>query len=157
MNKIKKAGAIILNNNMDKCLMVFQKNSNLWGIPKGQKEDNEDSYVCMIREVKEEVGLNLNNIKFEILKSAIIMNESFIYIIRLLLDSLPICSPPLENNQDNYEIGKIEWIILKDAYIKKNNCITKKAFVVLKDYFKNNINSNFILNNNQKMFNVITY
>ena len=83
MNKIKKAGAIILNNNMDKCLMVFQKSSNLWGIPKGQKEDNEDSYVCMIREVKEEVGLNLNNIKFEILKSAIIMNESFIYIIRL--------------------------------------------------------------------------
>ena len=157
MNKIKKAGAIILNNNMDKCLMVFQKSSNLWGIPKGQKEDNEDSYVCMIREVKEAVGLNLNNIKFEILKSAIIMNESFIYIIRLLLDSLPICSPPLENNQDNYEIGKIEWIILKDAYIKKNNCITKKAFVVLKDYFKNNINSNFILNNNQKMFNVITY
>jgi 8-oxo-dGTP pyrophosphatase MutT (NUDIX family) len=157
MNKIKKAGAIILNNNMDKCLMVFQKSSNLWGIPKGQKEDNEDNYVCMIREIKEEVGLNLNNIKFEILKSAIIMNESFIYIIRLLLDTLPICSPPLENNQDNYEIGQIEWIILKDAYIKKNNCITKKAFIVLKDYFKNNINSNFILNNNQKMFNVITY
>ena len=64
MTDCKRAGALILNHGMNKCLMVFQKSSKLWGVPKGQKEKNEDSFVCMVREVKEEVGLNLNDIKF---------------------------------------------------------------------------------------------
>jgi 8-oxo-dGTP pyrophosphatase MutT (NUDIX family) len=134
MNKCKRAGALILNINMDKCLMVFQKSSMLWGIPKGQKEDNEDTYVCMIREVKEEVGLNLNDIKFEILESIIVNSDSFIYIIKLLLDSLPVCSPPFENGNDNYEIEKIEWVTLNDAYLRHNNSVTKNSLHKLKKY-----------------------
>ena len=152
MNTSKKSGALILNTNMDKCLMVFQKKSMLWGIPKGHKEDNEDSYVCMIREVKEEVGLNLNNIKFEILESTSVNSESFIYIIKLLLDSLPVCSPPFENGDDNYEIEKIEWVTLNDAYLRNNNSVTKNALNKLKKYLLHRgskdyaINYNFILN-----------
>ena len=65
----KRSGALIINSDMNKCLMVFQKSSLLWGIPKGQKEENEDCYLCMIREVKEEVGLNLNKLKFEICRA----------------------------------------------------------------------------------------
>ncbi len=127
MVQCKRAGALILNNNMDKCLMVFQKSSRLWGIPKGHKEKNEDSYVCMIREVREEVGLNLNNIKFEILKSGMVQTGSFIYIIRLYLNILPICSPPFENGKDNHEIEKIEWVNLDKAITRKNNSVTKNA------------------------------
>jgi 8-oxo-dGTP pyrophosphatase MutT (NUDIX family) len=134
MDNCKRAGALILNTDMDKCLMVFQKKSMLWGIPKGHKEDNEDNYVCMIREVNEEIGLNLNNIKFEILESLIVNSDSFIYIIKLLLDSLPICSPPFENGNDNHEIEKIEWVTLNDAYLKNNNYITRNALNKLKKY-----------------------
>ena len=128
----KKSGALILNNNMNKCLMVFQKKSMLWGIPKGHKESNEDNYVCMIREVKEEIGLNLNDIKFQILDTVIIKSEIRVYIIKLLLDYLPICSPPFEYGNDNHEIEKIEWVNLKDAYTRKNNFITKNALIFLK-------------------------
>jgi 8-oxo-dGTP pyrophosphatase MutT (NUDIX family) len=134
MDNCKRAGALILNTDMDKCLMVFQKKSMLWGIPKGHKEDNEDNYVCMIREVNEEIGLNLNNIKFEILESLIVNSDSFIYIIKLLLDSLPICSPPFEYGNDNHEIEKIEWVTLNDAYLKNNNYITRNALNKLKKY-----------------------
>jgi 8-oxo-dGTP pyrophosphatase MutT (NUDIX family) len=130
----KKAGALILNADMDKCLMVFQKSSLLWGIPKGQLEENEDCYICMIREVKEEVGLNLNNLKFEILESTTIHYESYIYIIKLLLDPLPICSPPFEEGNDNHEIEKIEWVKLEDAYKRKNNSITVHALHKLKKH-----------------------
>ena len=132
MEKCKRAGALILNMDMNKCLMVFQKSSMMWGIPKGRKEDNEDNYLCMIREVKEEVGLQLNNIKFEILESGMVNSETYIYIIRLLLDSLPICSPPFENGDDNSEIEKIEWVSIKDAYLRKNNSVTKNTLDKLK-------------------------
>lgn len=151
----KRAGALILNADMDKCLMVFQKNSLLWGIPKGQKEENEDCYICMVREVREEVGLNLNNLKYEILESITIHEESYIYIIKLFLDPLPICSPPFEDGNDNHEIEKIEWVNIEDAYKRKNNSITKHALHKLKKHlsFRNkniplNIQENytFIIN-----------
>ena len=130
----KRSGALIINSDMNKCLMVFQKSSLLWGIPKGQKEENEDCYLCMIREVKEEVGLNLNKLKFEILDNITINDESYVYIIKIFLDPLPICSPPFEEGNDNHEIEKIEWVNIEDAYKRKNNSITKHALYKLKKY-----------------------
>lgn len=138
MINCKRAGALILNYHMDKCLMVFQKSSKLWGIPKGHKEEDEDNYVCMVREVREEVGLDLNNIKFEILDSSIINTGSFIYIIRLFSDPLPICSPPFEDGKENHEIEKVEWVKLDKAGLRKNNSITKNALYKLRRLFDNN-------------------
>lgn len=129
----KRAGAIILNHTLDKCLMVFQKSSSYWGIPKGSKlEKNEDNFICMIREVKEEVGLDLNHIKFEILEKVSVHSESCIYIIKIFLDPLPICSPPFEEGNENHEIEKIEWVTLEDAYFRQNNSITRNALYKLK-------------------------
>lgn len=134
-NKIdyKKAGALILNNNLDKCLMVYQKRSTFWGIPKGSKlDENENTYLCMLREVKEEIGLDFNYIKHDIIKKIIIHNDICIYIIKIFLDPLPICSPPFEDNNDNHEIGKIEWVKLEDGYNRKINSVTKNSFIELK-------------------------
>jgi 8-oxo-dGTP pyrophosphatase MutT (NUDIX family) len=152
MTHCKRAGAVILNNEMDKCLMVFQKSSLFWGIPKGSKLDkDEDSFVCMVREVKEEVGLDLNYIKFEILDSVMVHVKSYIYIIKIFLDPLPICSPPMEDGNENHEIEKVEWVLLEDAYSRKNNSITRNALHKVKKYLsKNNVsnhtnNYNYIL------------
>ena len=130
----KRAGALILNDNLDKCLMVFQKSSNLWGIPKGRKEDNEDTFICMLREVREEVGLNLNHIKIEVLETVDIHSTALIYILRVFLNPLPICCPPFEDNNDNHEIEKIEWVSLPKAYSRNINSVTRYAFQDLKRY-----------------------
>ena len=153
MTHCKRAGAIILNNKLDKCLMVFQKSSSFWGIPKGSKNNkNEDNFICMIREVKEEVGLDLNHIKFEILDSVMVHTEAYIYIIKIFLDPLPICSPPMEDGNENHEIEKVEWVGLEDAYVRKNNYITRNALYKLQKYLsiQNSFNKteayNYILN-----------
>jgi len=153
MIRCKRAGAIILNSEMDKCLMVFQKSSLFWGIPKGSKNNkNEDSFICMVREVKEEVGLDLNHIKFEVLDSVMVHTEAYIYIIKIFLDPLPICSPPMEDGSENHEIEKVEWVGLEDAYSRKNNSITRNALYKLRKYLsiKNSFNKtktyDFILN-----------
>ena len=139
MAEYKRAGAVILNNEMNKCLMVFQKSSLFWGIPKGSRMNkNEDSFLCMIREVKEEVGLDLNRIKFELLNIIIVNLKTHIYIIRINLDPLPICSPPLENGYENHEIEKVEWVSLEDAYSRNTNSITRNALYKLREYLIKN-------------------
>lgn len=127
-----RAGAVILNHNLTKCLMVYQKSSSYWGIPKGSKLDNnENEFVCMLREVQEEVGLNFHYIKYELLGKIDIHNDSCIFVMRIFLNPLPICCPPLEDNKDNHEIEKIEWVPLKEAYIRHTNSITRKSFIEL--------------------------
>lgn len=148
MTTYKRSGAIILNKNLTKCLMVFQKSSLFWGIPKGSKLDiYEDNFICMLREVKEEVGLDLNHIKIDVLGSFTIHLEACIYVIKLNLDPLPICSPPMEDGNENHEIEKVEWVKLEDAYKRNTNSITKIVLQKLKKYLEKekkykNINKN---------------
>lgn len=57
MKKETSCGCIIINNN--KVLLVFEKGRNFWGFPKGHMEENETELETAIREVKEEVGLDV--------------------------------------------------------------------------------------------------
>ena len=61
MKKEKSCGAIIINNK--KVLLVYEKNRNFWGFPKGHVEQNETEIETAIREVKEEVGLDIDILK----------------------------------------------------------------------------------------------
>lgn len=61
MKKEKSCGAIIINNK--KVLLVYEKNRNFWGFPKGHVEQNETELETAIREVKEEVGLDIDILK----------------------------------------------------------------------------------------------
>lgn len=138
MNEYKRAGALIFNKKLDKCLMVYQKSSSLWGIPKGSREGNENNFICMLREVKEEVGLDLNQIKFDIIGNTSVYSEALIYILKIHLDPLPICSPPLEYGDDNHEISHIKWVNISDVFQMKKNSITRNALNYSKKYFKKN-------------------
>lgn len=55
MKKEKSCGCIIIDNN--KVLLMYEKNQNFWGFPKGHVEPNETEIETAKREVKEEVGL----------------------------------------------------------------------------------------------------
>lgn len=54
----KKSGIFIYDKNRDSLLLV-QSKGNLWGLPKGTLQDNENFKDCAIREVKEETGLTV--------------------------------------------------------------------------------------------------
>ena len=57
MRKEKSCGCIIMENN--KVLLVYEKNRNFWGFPKGHVEEGENELETASREVKEEVGLDV--------------------------------------------------------------------------------------------------
>ena len=61
MKQEKSCGCIIINNS--KVLLVYEKNQNFWGFPKGHVEQNETEIETAKREVKEEVGLDIKIIE----------------------------------------------------------------------------------------------
>lgn len=133
MSEISKerAGALIIDPTAKYCLMVHQKRSNLWGIPKGRKEYvDESNDVCMRREVLEEVGLDFTIIPHKIISIMSVYPKAKIYLIQLTdkrtIDTMSY-TPPLENGLDNHEIDIIEWVPIYETVIRKTNSITRKA------------------------------
>jgi nucleoside triphosphatase len=72
MNKIPKiaVGVLILNNEEKIFLAKSPKWNNMWIVPGGKLDYGETLKECVKREVKEETGLNITNVKFlEVLES----------------------------------------------------------------------------------------
>ena len=57
LKKEKSCGCIIIKEN--KVLLILEKNGNFWGFPKGHMEEGENEIQTALREVKEEVGLDV--------------------------------------------------------------------------------------------------
>ena len=57
LKKEKSCGCIILKD--DKVLLIYEKIGQYWGFPKGHIENNETEIETAKREVKEEVGLDV--------------------------------------------------------------------------------------------------
>lgn len=57
LKKETSCGCIIIKNN--KVLLVYEKRGNFWGFPKGHMEEGETEIETALREVKEEVGIDV--------------------------------------------------------------------------------------------------
>ena len=124
LRKEKSCGCIIIKNN--KVLLVYEKNRNFWGFPKGHMEEGESEIQTALREVKEEVGLD---VKIDVNKK-----YTLNYIINNEIDKTSIfyIATPINENivmQEN-EIENIKWCNFDEAL----NTLT---FDNWKELFKN--------------------
>ena len=109
LKKEKSCGCIILKNK--KVLLVYEKNRNFWGFPKGHMENGETEIETALREVKEEVGLDV-----EIYKER---RYTLNYIIRDEIDKTTVLYIAKAKNdeiimQEN-EIENIRWCSFEEA------------------------------------------
>ena len=109
LKKEKSCGCIILKNK--KVLLVYEKNRNFWGFPKGHMENGETEVETALREVKEEVGLDV-----EIYKER---RYTLNYIIRDEIDKTTVLYIAKAKNdeiimQEN-EIENIRWCSFEEA------------------------------------------
>lgn len=114
--KKSKAGVFFYDPEMKRVLLV-QSRGKKWGPPKGtmEREDQEDSVKCAIREVYEETGIQLN--EKDLVKKCKIDRAIYFYLERSQED---LCIPDLEDN-DSTGISWIQIDCLVDMI--KNNKI----------------------------------
>jgi len=78
-----KIGVATLIKKDGKIAFLKRHNShgeNTWGLPGGHLEFNETLEECAAREIKEEIGINITNIKFGALTNDIFEKEQKHYI-----------------------------------------------------------------------------
>ena len=109
LKKEKSCGCIIIKNG--KVLLVYEKNRNFWGFPKGHVEKGETEIETALREVKEEVGLDVDiDVEKRYTLNYIIRNEidktTVLYIAKPKNEKLVV--------QEN-EIENVKWCDFKEA------------------------------------------
>ena len=109
LKKEKSCGCIIIKDN--KVLLVYEKNMNFWGFPKGHMEKEENEIETALREVKEEVGIDvkINN------KKRYVLN----YNIRNEIDKTTVLYVAVHKNDkiimQESEIEDAKWCNFEEA------------------------------------------
>lgn len=109
--RVPVRGAILLDENMDKVLLVkgYKKNAT-WSFPRGKINKDEDDLVCAIREVWEETGYNLDSAGLvpedrNVHYIDVTMREQ--HLRMFVFRNVPLDTP--FEPQTRKEISKIQW------------------------------------------------
>lgn len=109
LKKEKSCGCIIIKNG--KVLLVYEKNRNFWGFPKGHVENGETEIETALREVKEEVGLD---VEIDVEK-----RYTLNYIIRDEIDKTTVLYIAKPKNEklvvQESEIENVKWCDFEEA------------------------------------------
>jgi len=111
--QIPVCGAILLNQNMDQCVLVKGWNSRTWGFPRGKKNKNEPEIECATREVLEETGYDISSLVLEedFIELTRGPQNSKLYIVRGVSESFKF------GPKARKEIRKVEWHRLEDLML----------------------------------------
>lgn len=127
MRAFDECGAIVFDRFGRSVLIIFQRESQKWGLPKGHVEPNKEGtnyFECAKRELEEETGIMMNLIKYRRIGSCVIRNKLF-YIVQLMKDIHNL--RPI----DNSEIGGIQWLNVEQmrSFVTTQSCnVTLREF-----------------------------
>ena len=113
MNRERSCGCIILKN--DKVLLIGARDDDgelFWAFPKGHQDEGETDIETAIRETKEEVGLDVEIIDKEPIKTGHLVHGGTAYKDILLFIARPL------NNEFKLqadEVEKADWVPIDEA------------------------------------------
>jgi len=110
---VATVGAAVRNAEGKLLMIRTHKWSNLWGIPGGKIKTNEPSTEAIRREVKEETGLDLNEVKFVMVQDCIRSAEFFKPAHFLLMNYLAGTAGNEVTLNDEAE--EYRWVTLDEA------------------------------------------
>lgn len=121
MKRIKAAGGVVFrivsSESEPRVLLIFRR--NVWDLPKGKLEPDEDIEQCAVREVSEEVGIEskphvlarLTDTYHEYERDEISFGKTtYWYVMELTSDDDPIFHPQKEEG-----IESVKWQPLNEA------------------------------------------
>ena len=123
-------GAVLLNKDLTKTVLVIGYRNTSWSFPKGKVEMDEDPVTCAAREVLEEIGLNITDmidtnqyIQCTIFDKRTSAGHRIPKTSRLFI----VTNVPEDThfNKEQYEIQKIEWFDV--SFLLNMNCLFLKS------------------------------
>ena len=116
-----RRGAIILSPDMEKVVLVTNFTNTSFGFPKGKMNQGESDVACAVREVWEEIGINISQYidPSEHLDYPEDSDEQRLFIVVGVQENVDFTI-----NTRN-EIGRIEWVRLNDIPSKKSRSESK--------------------------------
>ena len=118
-------GALIFNSKNEVLMIRTHKWSGLWGIPGGKIKRGESSLAALRRELKEETGLNITEIKFVLVQDCIGSKEFYRDAHFVLLNYTCKCAAKNPRVVLNEEAREFQWLKLAEAKKLKLNRPTK--------------------------------
>lgn len=112
---IPTVGALILRSDGRLLMVRTHKWSNLWGIPGGKIKWGESSDAALIREIKEETGLEITNIRFVLVQDCIHSREFYRDAHFILLNYVCECASEAVPVTLNDEAREFRWLQPPDA------------------------------------------
>src|SRR4051812_35253765 len=74
---IVTVGALIYNERREVLMIRTHKWSDLWGIPGGKIKAGETAEAALVREIKEETGLNVQQVRFVLVQDCVNSREFY--------------------------------------------------------------------------------
>lgn len=133
MNKIKKAGCILLNLENKTIALVYRKKQNDYSFPKGHLEAGESLITCAIRETAEETKFNC-----EILEEEPVYIETYITPSGEDVEMYYFISKYIGlSNNDSDDTHPTFWIPYEDVYETLSYDSLKSVWNAVKNKVKN--------------------
>ncbi len=133
------SGVLLLDSEHKRCLIVHQRNSNMWSLPKGHSQGCENEIETSFRELFEETGIYLPNHRYKyhgkISISPRVKNSGCVCVCSIKSDYSNL---DISNTNDVNEIDCVKWVDIK---LLLNN-----------DIYHLNRFSNILINKYQKLF-----
>lgn len=124
--------ALIVNNNKGQILLGL-RNSNLgkktWGLPGGKLEKGETIENCIIRETKEEIGLTLEEMKYNCITNDIYEDGN--HFVTIFVDAIKIHGIPTRMEPEKC----LEWKYFDIDNLPRNLFLPVKN-LINGDYYK---------------------
>jgi phosphoglycolate phosphatase len=123
-------GGLIFNDRGEVLMLHTHKWSNKWGIPGGKIKWGETSEAALKREILEETGLKVKDIRFVLVQDCIHSNE-FYRDAHFVLLNYTCRATGKTNVKLNDEAQDYRWVSLRDALKLKLNKPTKILIVAV--------------------------
>lgn len=121
---ITTVGAMIFNQENKFLLIKTHKWNHMYGIPGGKIDLGETCEQALIREIKEETGLDISDIKFVSFYDSVYSEEFYKRSHMILLNYT--CKTDGNNVQLNEEAQSYEWVAMTEALKMNLNAPTLK-------------------------------
>ena len=129
---VATVGALIYNKTGLVLMVRTRKWSDKWGIPGGKIEYGETAEAALKRELKEETGLDVGDVKFILVQDCIQSDEFYRDEHFLLLNYTCSCVGPVEIRL-NDEAQHFEWMESRAALKLDLNCPTRTLLEAVLD------------------------